>query len=135
MASVISDDVWNALQAFHDSPDDITSGALHAALEEEYGPPPVPDCDWCGRAEDSEEQEPWGPLVDFTVTVAEGEEGFAHKRMLACFECMAEVSTDLIEIGFGVHRHGGTNYLEPTDCPGHAQFGACPISDDGGWLG
>lgn len=87
-------------------------------------PPPPRRCHWCERTEDDNLADGYGPLVDITVVTAEGEEGYAFERRLACHEHLESITEELVGLGFGNHRHGGINFLEDPRCYGVAS--RCP---------
>lgn len=89
-------------------------------------PPPAPPnrCMKCGKTDEG-----WMHFTDVTVTIADGEEGYAHVEKFVCEEDLAEVQEDLIEAGFVLHAHGGINYLEPPDCPGTRDMPLCPTPE------
>ncbi len=94
--------------------------ALMAALdgiETTLHPPPLPArlCSVCGLSEDDND---WGHLIDVTVLVADGEEGYAWIKQLLCSSHFPAIQQTLTEAGFVDHRHGGTNFLEDPRCPG-----------------
>ncbi len=96
---------------------DERNRALMAALDAIQGalePPPPPDrqCSVCGIGEDDED------LIDVTVLVADGEEGYAWIKQLLCTSHFPAIQQTLMAAGFVDHRHGGTNHLEDPRCPG-----------------
>lgn len=70
-------------------------------------------CSVCGISEDDE---PNNLLTDCTIVIADGEEGFASITQFWCGDCLELKITELTNIGFKDHRHGGINYLEDPDC-------------------
>lgn len=72
-------------------------------------------CSQCGISEDDDYD---NYLVDFTLTVADGEEGFAQVTQFICGNCHDKMAEALIALGFKDHRHGGINFLEAKDCGG-----------------
>lgn len=90
-------------------------------------PPPAPPnrCMKCGAEED-----PLGyRFTDVTVTIADGQEGYAHVEKFVCERDLEEVQDDLVEAGFVLHAHGGINYLEPTECIGYSDPPLCPTPE------
>lgn len=103
--------------------------ALKKHLDERFAPPPDNTCHWCGKSDTENEDDGYGPCVDITVITANGEEGFAQVTRYACFEHLEEIAEALIALGFGQHRHGGSNFLEPRSCPGYNTMRACPTPE------
>jgi hypothetical protein len=89
-------------------------------------PPPVHKCMLCDVTDEND----W--LTDITVMTAYGEEGFAEEKRYVCEEHVEDVTSELIKMGFGSHRHGGINFLEDSSCPGYEKMELCPTpeSDD-----
>lgn len=84
--------------------------------------PPERQCSVCGLPEN----ENMGYLIDATVLVADGEEGYAWVKQLLCGSHFPAIQQTLIGAGFVDHRHGGTNHLEDPRCPGYEDYQACP---------
>ncbi len=101
------------------------------AYEESMRPPP-PVCSKCGIPEEESE---WGKLFDVRVVTSYQEEGHADVTQLLCETCWVYVQTGLRRLGFVDHRHGGINFLEDENCPGHkVGVHACPRpSEYGGY--
>lgn len=70
-------------------------------------------CSQCGVSEDDA---PDNYLVDITVIIANGEEGFADITQYLCDDCAPAIVLMLQNLKFMDHRHGGINYLEDPDC-------------------
>lgn len=84
--------------------------------------PPERQCSVCGLPEN----ENMGYLIDATVLVADGEEGYAWIKQLLCESHFPAIQQIIIDAGFVDHRHGGMNYLEDPHCPGYEDHEACP---------
>jgi hypothetical protein len=83
-------------------------------------------CALCGATDLDNESDGYGPLVDVEIRAAYGEEGTANPTRYFCQEHLNVVCETLVKLGFGVHRHGGINYLEVLDCPGVRNPEDCP---------
>lgn len=88
-------------------------------------PPPEHHCMVCGKTDEQNEADFGGDLIDVTVTIAEGEEGYARAEKYVCGFDLDKITEWLVAGGFGVHEHGGTCFLEPEDCPGFGDMDAC----------
>lgn len=102
---------------------------LLITIEETFSPPPENVCHWCGKTDSENEDDGYGPCVDITVTMANGEEGYAQVVRHACDEHLQSTAERLIELGFGLHAHGGACFLEPKDCPGARLMADCPAPE------
>lgn len=76
----------------------------------------------CSRCKGDGEDTLSQSFVDFTVTCAAGEEGYASIRQWICDDCLPAMQDALIALGFKDHHHGGINYLEDVECPIEAEF-------------
>lgn len=101
-------------------------------LESLCAEPPIPDnlCFRCGKSDTENEEDGFGPLVDVSVMVANGAEGFAHVLRYVCNQHLIAVTDAFRGLGFVSHRHGGINFLEPLDCPGRGDPRACPSPEE-----
>lgn len=108
----------------------ISTDELTLWANEFFRPPPEHTCHWCGKTDSENEDDGYGPLVDIFVLVANGEEGQAEQLRYVCNDHLIEQSRALINLGYGVHKHGGTNFLEPMDCPGYDHMDDCPTPED-----
>jgi hypothetical protein len=68
--------------------------------------------------------------VDVTVEIALNEEGYDRLRRYVCDDDLAAVQEDFLQMGLGVHRHGGIHYIEVRDCPGLLDPRKCPTPED-----
>jgi hypothetical protein len=87
-------------------------------------------CDNCGNREETEpdgfpESGMWFPV---RVEAGDsGEEGHQIVERIFCDECFPIITGALVEMGFGTHYHGSTNFLEVEDCPGYkVSMNDCP---------
>lgn len=86
-------------------------------------------CRVCGEKDDSNGGLN-GYLTDFTVTIAEGEEGYSHIASHLCEVCLETVTEALAGVGVSIHAHGGICFLEARDCPGADHPKDCPAPED-----
>lgn len=93
--------------------------------------PPQNHCHWCGKSDDDNEDDGFGPLVDFQVLVADGEEGYSRVLRYACQDHHEWLADQLVELGFGIHAHGGICFLEDQRCPGYTDLSSsCPTPEE-----
>lgn len=90
-------------------------------IKDPLPPPPVQRCLYCGNTDD---------LIDVTVEVAHGEEGYARVERYVCDGDLVMLTAQLIDLGFGTHAHGGICFLEVTKCPGFTDMDQCPTPED-----
>jgi hypothetical protein len=123
--------MWAASE-YHRNKTPENLAKLEAVLEKHFAVPPDNACHWCGKTDTENDDEGYGPCVDITVRTADGEEGYAQVTRYACNDHLIEITGKLMALGFGEHRHGGINFLEPQDCPGYERMADCPTpaSDD-----
>lgn len=68
-----------------------------------------------------------GYLIEFTVIVNHGEEGYQEVTQRRCPEHDGQMLDALRELGFVTHEHGSTTLLVAEDCPGEtASMDQCP---------
>jgi hypothetical protein len=118
--------IGHAARRYYDdkNPDSLT--ALLETIDRVFQPPPDHTCDWCGKTDTENLADGFGPLVDVTVMVANGEEGFSHLLKYACQEHLEWLTDEFAKLGFVSHHHGSTTLLEDRTCPGYHTYGACP---------
>ncbi len=126
---VTKQDVMNAAWMYNKYPDEEHLQTLLSRIEKLYLPLPENTCSWCGITDSDNEDDGYGYLTDITVTTAKGEEGWAEELRWVCQKHLEEVTTSLIGLGFGSHRHGGINYLEDDQCLGYIHMDACPTPE------
>lgn len=99
-------------------------------VREPTPPPPENFCYKCGKTDSENEEDGFGPCVDIRVIVAYGEEGYDDVTHYVCNDHLVSVTKALIDLGFGVHKHGGIHFLEIEDCPGFSRSKSlCPTPD------
>jgi hypothetical protein len=84
----------------------------------------IPDPMICSRCKSDGVNTLSQSFVDFTVTCAQGEEGYASIRQWICDDCLPAMQDALIALGFKDHHHGGINFLEDENCPVMAEHRA-----------
>lgn len=86
-------------------------------------PPPVHHCAVCGKTDEDNYDDGFGPLVDFRLVVSDGEEGFSDVTRYFCQEHMVKVADALVELGLGSHHHGSTTFVEADteECGGYGE--------------
>jgi hypothetical protein len=119
-------DILDAARVYHYTPNPDTLQQLLSRIEEYYMPAPDNTCYICGRSDTDNIQEGWGPCVDVTVVVANGEEGYSRITKFVCNDHLVELTDKFAAMGFVSHHHGSTTLLEDRDCPGYAVYGTCP---------
>lgn len=86
-------------------------------------------CHWCDKTNEDNESDGYGPLIDFRLIVSDGEEGYSNVLRYACQGCFETIQPKLVEIGFGVHAHGGICFMEDGRCP-ERHGGVCPSPEE-----
>lgn len=101
--------------------------SLTKAIENYVEPEPL-RCAVCGTTEDENDM----PLLDVTVEVSQGEEGWDRVMLWYCDVHAWPLLKQIQSLGFNSHRHGGINFLEDRGCIGSSSYGACltPTEDD-----
>lgn len=85
-------------------------------------------CRACGERDDSNGGSN-GYLTDFTITIAQSEEGYSHIDSQLCSVCLEKVTEALAGVGVAMHAHGGICFLEDLACPGASDPQDCPTPE------